>query len=53
MTELEEIENKIAFKRQVMEVTFDEIRELEAERTELQVKGLEEKKRIMERLEAL
>ena len=44
MTEIEEIESKIAFKRQVMELTFDEIRELEAQRTEMQIRELGGKK---------
>lgn len=51
MSELEILERRIVLKYQLLSLINEEIAEMENKRREMQVKELEEKKRIMERLE--
>ena len=53
MTEIETIERRIVLKNQLINLTINEILELEGRKTDLQAKEREENKRIMGRLEAI
>lgn len=53
MNDLEILERKIMLKYQLLSLINEDIEEMEIRRRDMQILELEEKKRIMERLEEL